>query len=322
MLMFRAEQKAKRVSKIKSKAYRKIHRKEKERLKEQMKELESGSDVDEEEEMEERLKAERDRARERATLKHKNTSKWAKNILSGRHGEHNQEARNELDAQLRRGAELRSKIQGRDIGDDSDDSEDYSDDAAGSGDDAQVAGDAFDELSALEAKEEAKRRKDEEEFERVGGKKGVYNMKFMKDARERQYAQIRGEVDDFVTEMHGLGAQEREEDSDDAEDNGETVVARKGSQQDAGSSVVRPGQQGARYVRCCARCRACGHSDAQEGFCRAKRCNLDSKPANLCHRPVNGSKDSGVEVGGDASIVRSTSRPTKPSLSSNPPPRL
>ncbi len=39
MLMFRAEQKAKRVSKIKSKAYRKIARKEKEKLKAQMKEL-------------------------------------------------------------------------------------------------------------------------------------------------------------------------------------------------------------------------------------------------------------------------------------------
>ncbi|ETS61391.1 hypothetical protein PaG_04418 [Moesziomyces aphidis] len=207
MLLFRAEQKAKRVAKIKSKAYRKIHRKDKERLKAQMAELES-EDEDEEDEqagIDERLKAERDRARERATLKHKNTSKWAKNILHARHGEHNQEARNELEAQLNRGTELRAKIEAREIGD-SDDSDDYSDE--GDVDDAEVARDAFDELKALEVKEEARRKRDEEELERVGGKKGVYGMKFMKDARERQYAGIRGDVDDFVSEMHQLGAEQ------------------------------------------------------------------------------------------------------------------
>ncbi|GAC77225.1 uncharacterized conserved protein [Moesziomyces antarcticus T-34] len=207
MLLFRAEQKAKRVAKIKSKAYRKIHRKDKERLKAQMAELES-EDEDEEDEqagIDERLKAERDRARERATLKHKNTSKWAKNILHARHGEHNQEARNELEAQLNRGTELRAKIEAREMGD-SDDSDDYSDE--GDVDDAEVARDAFDELEALEVKEEARRKRDEEELERVGGKKGVYGMKFMKDARERQYAGIRGDVDDFVSEMHQLGAEQ------------------------------------------------------------------------------------------------------------------
>ncbi|GAC94643.1 hypothetical protein PHSY_002216 [Pseudozyma hubeiensis SY62] len=238
MLMFRAEQKAKRVSKIKSKTYRKLHRKEKERLKEQMKELAS-DDEDEEDDLEERMKLERDRARERATLKHKNTSKWAKNILAGRHGEHNQEARNEIDAQLRRGAELRSKIQGREVGDDSDDSDDDDfDERADDVDDEQVVGDAFDELEALEAKEEAKRRKDEAEFEKVGGKKGVYGMKFMKDARERQYAKIRGDVDDFVTEMRDLGAEDEEE-----RDDGEPVVARKG-QSEGASSVYVQGNKG------------------------------------------------------------------------------
>ncbi|SPO47925.1 related to UTP14 - subunit of U3-containing small subunit processome complex [Moesziomyces antarcticus] len=205
MLLFRAEQKAKRVAKIKSKAYRKIHRKDKERLKAQMAELESEDEIDEEGGMDERMKAERDRARERATLKHKNTSKWAKNILHARHGEHNQEARNELEAQLNRGTELRAKIEAREMGD-SDDSDDYSD--GGEVDEAEVARDAFDELKALEVKEDARRKRDEEELERVGGKKGVYGMKFMKDARERQYAGIRGDVDDFVSEMHQLGAEQ------------------------------------------------------------------------------------------------------------------
>ncbi|KAJ9475699.1 U3 small nucleolar RNA-associated protein 14 [Pseudozyma hubeiensis] len=143
MLMFRAEQKAKRVSKIKSKTYRKLHRKEKERLKEQMKELASDGE-DEEDDLEERMKLERDRARERATLKHKNTS---------------------------------------------------------------------------------------------NGKKGVYGMKFMKDARERQYAKIRGDVDDFVTEMQELGAEEEER------DDGETVIPRKG-QSEGASSVYVQGNKG------------------------------------------------------------------------------
>ncbi|TKY88309.1 hypothetical protein EX895_002661 [Sporisorium graminicola] len=322
MLMFRAEQKAKRVSKIKSKAYRKIHRKEKERLKEQMKELGSDmEDMDSEGEMEERLKAERDRARERATLKHKNTSKWAKNILHARHGEHNQEARNELDAQLRRGAELRSKIQGRELGDDSD-SDDYSDaSAAAEGEDhpERVAGDAFDELSALEAKEDAKRRKDEQEFERVGGKKGVYNMKFMKDARERQYAKIQGEVDDFVTEMQGLGAEADGGDSDD-EDVGEAVIARKGSQaENGGSSVYVQGNKGrAMYGTTAATSSA--PVAVQNKKAASAQGEDTSKPSKPSSGPVNGASSGGLEVGGDATITKSTPRsksqsnPTKPTL--------
>ncbi|CDW95740.1 hypothetical protein [Sporisorium scitamineum] len=184
-------------------------------------------------------RAERDRARERATLKHKNTSKWAKNILSARHGEHNQEARNEIDAQLRRGAELRSKIQRREFGDDSE-LDDYSDGSAAgdSVEDSKVVGDAFDELEALEAKEAAKRKKDEEEFEHVGGKMGVYSMKFMKDARERQYAKIQGEVDDFLTEMQGLGADGEDEGKSDGDDVGEAVIARKGKEAEVGGSSV------------------------------------------------------------------------------------
>ncbi|EST08189.1 Small-subunit processome, Utp14 [Kalmanozyma brasiliensis GHG001] len=309
MLLFRAEQKAKRVSKIKSKAYRKIHRKEKERLKEQMKELDSDQeDEDEEEGMEERLKAERDRARERATLKHKNTSKWAKNILSGRHGEHNQEARNELDAQLRRGAELRSKIEAREVGEESESEEDTEDDER---EDAQVMGDAFDELAALEAKEEGKRRRDEEEFERVGGKKGVYNMKFMKDARERQYAQVRGEVDDFVTEMQGLGAQEEEGDSD--EDKGETVIARR--EPEGGSSVYVQGNKGRAMY------------GATPGA-------TISTPAVQKQKPSAGKEDlpqpskkpssangtnSNIEIDPASTLTKSKSRTTKPSLSTAQP---
>ena len=310
MLMFRAEQKAKRVSKIKSKAYRKIHRKEKERLKEQMKELGSDAeDVDSDAEMEDRLKAERDRARERATLKHKNTSKWAKNILASRHGEHTQEARNELEAQLRRGAELRSKIAGRDLGDAS--SDDYSSDAGDDDDEGRerVVGDAFDELSALEAKEEAKRQRDEAEFERVGGKKGVYNMKFMKDARERQYAQIRGDVDDFVSEMQAL--QPADDASD--EDAGEVISSARKGAEDAGSSTYVQGNKG--------RAMYGATSTAQSPVKKPSTPENSDAPTSTKSKSKSGSTAgapaAAVEIGGSATIAKpSTERKTKPSLSS------
>ncbi|EPQ27584.1 uncharacterized protein PFL1_04722 [Pseudozyma flocculosa PF-1] len=212
-LMFRAEQKAKRVKKIKSKAYRKVHRKERERLQAKMRELGMGPNgeqldlEDSEGENEERLRAERDRAMERATLKHKNTSKWAKHVLGNRHGAEGKEARDAIEDQLRRGEQLRRRIQARGSDDErNSDASDYDDDDDydEGDDDHAIQAKAFDELATLEAKEEARRERDEAELERAGGKKGVYNMKFMKDARERQAKNVRGMVDDFKEEMAGL----------------------------------------------------------------------------------------------------------------------
>ncbi|KAN0064112.1 hypothetical protein ACQY0O_003279 [Thecaphora frezii] len=209
-LMFRAEQKAKRVKKIKSKAYRKVHRKERERLQAKMRELGIGPNgealdlEDSEEEKEQRLRAERDRAMERATLKHKNTSKWAKHVLSNRHGDEGKDARDAIEEQLRRGEQLRRRIQAQGS-DDEQRSEDDDDDDYDERDDEQaIQAKAFDELATLEAKEAARRERDEAELERLGGKKGVYNMKFMKEAREREAKKVQGMVDDFKEEMEGL----------------------------------------------------------------------------------------------------------------------
>ena len=88
-LMFRAEAKAKRVSKIKSKTYRRIRKKAKAKLASQLGMDEDDEDVDDEEGQ---LKREVERARERATLRHKNTGKWAKAM----------KARGELDVDQRR----------------------------------------------------------------------------------------------------------------------------------------------------------------------------------------------------------------------------
>ncbi|OLL25521.1 U3 small nucleolar RNA-associated protein 14 [Neolecta irregularis DAH-3] len=89
-LMFSEEKRAKRIAKIKSKSYRRVHRK---RIHEDA--------VDDEE-------AERIRAKERMTLRHKNTGKWAKK-MKGRKDEGVQQM---ISEQLRRGEELRRKIRG------------------------------------------------------------------------------------------------------------------------------------------------------------------------------------------------------------------
>ncbi|KAJ3807425.1 Utp14-domain-containing protein [Lentinula aff. lateritia] len=191
-LMFRAEVKAKRVKKIKSKVYRRLKRKEKEAV--------DGNDDGSEEELteERRLKVEMERARERATLKHKNTGKWAKKMMSrGAYGEGGDDddmrgGRQEIEEMLSRGEKLRRKIQGR--GSDDDDSQSENEDG---GEDDPGAGveSAFNELKALS-------KTDADPLESEGKKgKSVFEMKFMKDAMARKQAETSRIVDDFVKEM-------------------------------------------------------------------------------------------------------------------------
>ncbi|KAJ3885140.1 Utp14-domain-containing protein [Lentinula edodes] len=193
-LMFRAEVKAKRAKKIKSKVYRRLKRKEKDAV--------DGNDDGSEEELteERRLKVEMERARERATLKHKNTGKWAKKMMSrGGYGEGGDDddirgGRQEIEEMLSRGEKLRRKIQGR--GSDDDDSQSESED---DGEDDSGAGveSAFNELRALS-------KTDADPLESEGKKgKSVFEMKFMKDAMARKQADTSRIVDDFVKEMGG-----------------------------------------------------------------------------------------------------------------------
>ena len=211
-LLFREEQKAKRVSKIKSKTYRKIARKQRQR--EQEKANEAGLLVNDNAENEEteRENAERLRARERATLKHKNTGKWAKNMI-GLHGSNDMpEARNAIEEQLRRGEELRRRIQGQQ------DEESSGDEDAGNESDEEGAADAFDELRTLERKSEAQRRQDEED---MAGKKGVWGMKFMKDARDRKARETKDDIDNFQTQMEEMERSEGEDGAEDGDGGGE-----------------------------------------------------------------------------------------------------
>ncbi|UZJ55389.1 hypothetical protein CBS101457_004709 [Exobasidium rhododendri] len=202
-LLFREEQKARRVSRIKSKTYRKIARKQRER--ELAKAKEAGlllGDEDGEGEKDDREMQERLRAKERATLKHKNTGKWAKNTI-GLQGDM-PEARNAIEEQLRKGEQLRRRIQGRDSEEEEgglSDSEE--DEESRDGED-----NAFDELRDLEKKTEAQRLVDEEDME---GKKGVWGMKFMKEARNRKAKDTQDDILNFQKEIRELN---RGDDSD------------------------------------------------------------------------------------------------------------
>lgn len=192
-LMFRAEVKAKRMSKIKSKTFRRLKKKERERNAAQ-----GGDDINSDDE-DAMLKHEAARAKERATLRHKNTGKWAK-AMQGR-GELDADQRQDIHDMLDRGEKLRRRIEGRKDSDASDDesSEDEADPDA-------LRSRAFDELEALKG--------DADTDDLAGQKKGksVFDMKFMRDAAAREQREVDRQADDFAREIGAL------EDGSDAEE--------------------------------------------------------------------------------------------------------
>ncbi|CAG8523271.1 11690_t:CDS:2 [Funneliformis mosseae] len=185
-LVFREEIKARRIAKIKSKAYRKIRKKEKEKNKLDLKQL---AELDPKLAREEQLILEATRAQERMTLRHKNTSKWAKQAL--KHGRHDPESRQAIVEQLQRHEELKRKIHDLETDEElsdftSENSDDEKDDDINA-----IKEKAFDELAQLDQKEAAQ----EEEM------KGLFGMKFMHDAMERDKNRTRGIIDDFVEDL-------------------------------------------------------------------------------------------------------------------------
>ena len=198
-LMFRAEAKAKRVAKIKSKTYRRIKKKEKAKLAAKLGELDD-EDVDDEES---RLKREVERARERATLRHKNTGKWAKAMKA--RGELDEDQRKEINEMLDRGEKLRRRIQGHGSDESGEDDEDSDNDREEGVDRIKAA--AFDEIRQL--------REGDVSQESIGKKgKSVFEMKFMKDAMARDQQKADQVADDFIREMGGGVPAEDAEDAD------------------------------------------------------------------------------------------------------------
>jgi len=176
-LLFYEEQKRRHINKIKSKKYRKIRKKKRIRNEEA-----EDADAMEEDgalarEMEE--KAEMDRIKERISLKHKNTSKWAKRVLR-RGGAIDGETRKALSEQIRIGDDLRKKMLGtRDDDDDDDDDDD----------------------EKMDLLEEAKlivadTQKDDDE-----AKKGIFNLAFMKRGMESQRKRAKEEARELLREL-------------------------------------------------------------------------------------------------------------------------
>ncbi|KAI9088492.1 Utp14 protein-domain-containing protein [Phlyctochytrium arcticum] len=198
-LMFFKEQKQKKIAKIKSKAYRRIRKKEREGGIDK----ETLGELDPEFAATERDRVEMERARERMTLKHKNTGKWAKQ-MKGRHDDG--DTQRAIASQLEEHEKLKRKIRGDDSDEESDD--EYLDDVAALGDD--VAGLKGRAVSSLDKLAGDVQQPDDES----GSVKGLFAMKFMQRGVEKQKRELLENVE---------GAQKRLRDdyveSDSGDDN-------------------------------------------------------------------------------------------------------
>lgn len=205
-LVFRTDQKARRIAKIKSKSYRRIHKREREReaLRRQ---AEEGDDA--EEDTGKRLKAEMARAKERMTLRHKNTGDWAKKMLS--RGQHDLDTRQAVSEQIRRGDDLRRKMLGTE------------------GEESQES-DSGEELEDF-LKDPAKWDEEAETAPEV--LKGVMGMKFMRDAENRQ-KRANAESIREVHELIGAGS----DDDEISETNGTAILS-----ENPGRKTFTPGDQ-------------------------------------------------------------------------------
>ncbi|KAI9137835.1 small-subunit processome [Paraphysoderma sedebokerense] len=201
-LAFREELKLKRMSKIKSKAYRKILKKEKERQKAQSElSLEELKELDPELAREEQLKIELERAKERVTLRHKNTGKWAKFML-GRGKNADEGTRQAIIEQLAKHESLTKKIEGIESG--SSDDEDVDD----------VGDDTVQSTKRELAQVEKSFQNDQMEMPT----KGVFAMKFMQRAMtaEREQAKVMLEEMKMQLETDNLGEDTMSDERDSA----------------------------------------------------------------------------------------------------------
>ena len=177
--MFRADTKAKRLAKIKSKTYRRLKKRQKQKLIEKLGDEEDSADD------EKRLQREVERARERATLKHKNTGKWAKAMKA--RNELDEDQRQEVLEMLQRGEKLKRKIHAQDEGGEEDD--DSGDDT---GDEGRIRASAFDEVARLAEGEGPEHSEG-----------GLFSMKFMKDAMVRDNRKAQDMADEFLKDLAG-----------------------------------------------------------------------------------------------------------------------
>ncbi|CAL5437272.1 unnamed protein product [Camellia sinensis] len=168
-LLFRHEMKAKHIKKIKSKTYRRVLNKD--RLKAAAAEMEMNPEAAKELAMKQEFK----RAEERMTLKHKNSSKWAKRILERGLSVQDEGTRAAISEQLHQHALLTRKMNSMKDSSDDDDGDDSSDED--DGDDILDTSDQ-DRASKLLEKAKEKTLKVIEEEDEVP-KSGVLSLPFM-----------------------------------------------------------------------------------------------------------------------------------------------
>ncbi|KAJ3053225.1 hypothetical protein HK097_004777 [Rhizophlyctis rosea] len=218
-LLFFQEKKQKKIAKIKSKAYRKIHKKDKGKEDLSLEELKA---LDPELARAEMEKLDAQRAMERISLKHKNTGKWAKQML-GKHID--TETRRAISDQLEQHEALKRKIRGIE----SDESEsDLADEDEDEGPDT-ARENALKALGVLER-----------EVEVAQGErpvKGVFAMKFMQRGLEAQMKESREEVRKAMEEMEDEEMGGSEGDSGNEEEEEEDAGAGKLVAQNSGRMV-------------------------------------------------------------------------------------
>lgn len=211
-LMFRAEAKAKRVAKIKSKTFRKLARKRAEKAGISVEDLER---LDPEAAEQEREKQERQRAKERATLRHGAGGKFGRETAGGTTFglEDRRKAREDmLDMRER----LQRKIAGRGDGESDDDDDEEESDEDEDDDDIKAA--AFNQLARLDGKDSAGEQQ---------GKKGLMQMKFMQKAQDREMRKVAEEEQALREEIRLFGEEKGEgsgEEEDDEDDEGPQMM--------------------------------------------------------------------------------------------------
>lgn len=190
-LMFREERKSKRLKKIKSKTYRRIKKKQMLKNKE-LAEVSEESDEDHD----------AARAKERMTLKHKASSRWAKDMI--KHGMSNDaDTREEIEEMLRQGERLKEKILDRR----SDEHRDVS-------------------LSDIEREENA--TNEDLHMKKNLGKTGVMGMAFMRNAEARDREANIETIAKLRSLEHDADAEVFDSDREESAEDGGKVQLNKG----------------------------------------------------------------------------------------------
>lgn len=207
-LLFRHEMKAKRIKKIKSKAYHRLLKKDR------LKGTAAAMEMDPEADKEFAMKQEFKRAEERLTLKHKNSSKWAKRILKRGLNAQDEGTRAAIAEQLQEHARLTRKMNSMKDSSDDDDSGETSADSDQDGRSTLLRKAKEKTLEVLEGDEEMP-------------KSGVLSLPFMtrglKKRKEAADEEARLALQDYELSLNQLEEKNYEESKDNKNSSGRMV---------------------------------------------------------------------------------------------------